>query len=110
MNRSLLIMVLLCATVICFANRKIDLNSQARFPKHLIDVFINKDSKELTLVLKENSQNVRLIITDLSGNNIYNNEISVNGISVIPLPVICKGQYTLFIYFEDMELYGLFEI
>lgn len=111
MNRLLLVvMVLLCATVSGFAKRKIHLNSQARFPKPPIEVFIDEKSKELTLDLRKGKENVRVVITDFSGNSICNEEVRVDNTCLLPLPMIEKGDYILYIFWEDIELRGFFEI
>ena len=111
MNRLLLVvMVLLCATVSGFAKRKIHLNSKARFPKPPIEVFIDEKSKELTLDLRKGKENVRVVITDFSGNSICNEEVRVDNTCLLSLPMIEKGDYILYIFWEDIELRGFFEI
>ncbi|MBB4620229.1 DUF3244 domain-containing protein [Parabacteroides faecis] len=110
MNRSLLVMVLLCATVFGFAKRKIDLNDHARFPQPPIEVFIDEESRELTLNLKKGEENIRVVITDFSGNRICNDEVRVDGTCILPLPMIEKGEYILDLFLDNMELQGFFEI
>ncbi|WP_370862512.1 DUF3244 domain-containing protein [Parabacteroides faecis] len=110
MNRSLLVMVLLCATVFGFAKRKIDLNDHARFPQPPIEVFIDEESKELTLNLKKGEENIRVVITDFFGNSICNDDVRVDGTCILPLPMIEKGEYILDLFLDDMELQGFFEI
>ena len=90
MNRLSLVMVLLCVTVFGFAKRKIDLNDHARFPQPPIEVFIDEESRELTLDL--------------------NNEVKMEGTYVLPLPMIGKGKYVLYIFLDEIELQGFFEI
>ena len=111
MNRLLLVvMVLLCATISGFAKRKTDLNGHTRFPKPPIEVFIDEESKELTLDLRKGKENVRVVITDFSGNNICNDNMKVDGTCLLSLPMIQKGDYILYIFLEDVELQGFFEI
>ncbi len=110
MNRLSLVMVLLCVTVFGFAKRKIDLNDHARFPQPPIEVFIDEESRELTLDLKNGKENIKVIITDFFGNSIYNNEVKMEGTYVLPLPMIGKGKYVLYIFLDEIELQGFFEI
>ena len=110
MNRSLLVMVLLCATVSGFAKRKIDLIDQFRYPKPPIEVFIDEESKELTLDLKKGEENIRVVITDFSGNSICNDDVRVDGTCILPLPMIEKGEYVLYLFLDEIELQGFFEI
>lgn len=110
MNRSLLVMVLLCATIFCFGKKKVILNEQVRFPQPPIEVFIDEESRELTLDLKNGKENIKVIITDFSGNSIYNNEVKMEGTYVLPLPMIGKGKYVLCIFLDEIELQGFFEI
>ena len=110
MNRSLLVMVLLCATVSGFAKRKIDLIDQFRYPKPPIEVFIDEESKELTLDLKKGEENIRVVITDFSGNSRCNDDVRVDGTCILPLPMIEKGEYVLYIFLDEIELQGFFEI
>lgn|GEM_PF-2593956 len=110
MNRSLLVMVLLCATVFCFGKKKVILNEQVRFPQPPIEVFIDEESKELTLDLKKGEENIRVVITDFSGNSICNDDVRVDGTCILPLPMIEKGEYVLYIFLDEIELQGFFEI
>lgn len=103
-------MVLLCATVSGFAKRKIDLIDQFRYPKPPIEVFIDEEGKELTLDLKKGEENIRVVITDFSGNSICNDDVRVDGTCILPLPMIEKGEYVLYIFLDEIELQGFFEI
>lgn len=109
MNRLFLLMVMLCVVASGHSKRKIDLRDQFRHPKPPIEVYIDEESKELTLDLREGKENVRVVIADLSGNGICNEEIS-NSTYVLSLPQIEKGEYVLYIFLEDIELQGFFEI
>lgn len=103
-------MVMLCVVASGHSKRKIDLRDQFRHPKPPIEVYIDEESKELTLDLREGKENVRVVIADFSDNDICNVEISVNGIYVLPLPTIGTGNYFLSIIVGDTELQGFFSI
>lgn len=110
MNRSILVVLLLCVMVSGFAKKEIVLKDQFRSPQPPIEVFIDEESRELTLDLKNGKENIKVIITDFSGNSIYNNEVKMEGIYVLPLPMIGKGKYVLYIFLDEIELQGFFEI
>lgn len=110
MNRLFLIIVMLCIVVSGYSKKKIKLREQARYPKPQIEVYIDEDNKELLFDSRRGKENVRVVITDFSGNNICNNDISIDDTHMLPLPMIDKGKYILYIYLEDMELQGFFEI
>lgn len=103
-------MVLLCMATSGFAKKRLHLEARARCPIPPVEVFIDEISKELVLDLGERSKTIRVIITDLSGNNICNNDIEVNGTFVLPLPMISTGKYILSVIFEHIELEGCFNV
>lgn len=105
MNRLLLVvMVLLCATVSGFAKRKIHLNSQARFPKPPIEVFI--DDQILEFDISKDFGVLNILIEDVSGNVVYRSTIDGNK-GMVPLNLDLKeGEYVLVITSEEQALWG----
>lgn len=105
MNRLLLVvMVLLCATVSGFAKRKIHLNSQARFPKPPIEVFI--DDQILEFDISKDFGVLNILIEDVSGNVVYRSTIDGNK-GMVPLNLDLKeGEYVLIITSEEQVLWG----
>lgn len=110
MCRLFVVAILSCIAILGFAKKQIVLENQTRFPIFQIEAFIDEGSKELILDFGKDQRSVRVIITDLSGNTICNEEIVMRGISVLPLPAINKGEYVLSLSFENVELYGFFDI
>lgn len=109
-RKLLLVTILLCIVFCGSAKKNIRLNAQTRVPTLSIRACIDEESKELTLDLGEYQKNVKVVIADLSGNNIFNAEISMNNICILPLPSMVKGKYFLSLFIEDVELYGFFDI
>ena len=67
MNRSILVVLLLCIMASGFAKKEIVLKDQCRSPQPLIEVFIDEESRELTLDLKNGEEYIKVIITDFPG-------------------------------------------
>lgn len=103
-------MVMLCVVAFGHSKREIKLRDQFKQPKPPIEVYIDADNKELLFDLRKGKENVRVVITDFSGNNICNNDICIDDTYMLPLPMIDKGKYILYLYLEDIELQGFFEI
>lgn len=110
MNRLFLLMVMLCVVASGYSKRKIDLRCQARRPEPPIEVYIDEESKELLFDLSEGKENVKVVITDFFGYKIFDNDISIDDTYMLLLPMIDKGKYILYLYLEDRELQGFFEI
>lgn len=110
MNRLLLVMLLLVMVTTGFAKKNIPLEAEARFPIPSVEAFIDEESKELILNIENNSKNIRVVITDFSGNIICSNEVVVDGIFVLSLPAVTKGEYVLSLFFENTELRGSFSL
>lgn len=110
MYRLLLVAILSCIAISGFARRQIVLEDRARFPISPIVAFIDEDNKELLFDFGKDQRNIRIIITDLSGNTIYSNEMVMGGFFVLPLPKIDKGEYFLCLLGETMKLHGSFDI
>lgn len=110
MNRLFLVMALFFMATSIFAKKRLHLEARARCPIPPIEVFIDEDSKELILEVGKSHSTVQIVITDLFGNNVCNNNMEVNGISVLLLPMIDKGEYVITLILENVELCGRFSI
>lgn len=107
------VLFLLFPLVATAKKKNIHLDAMKKSPADLVEAFIDDVSKELILEFKNcvTDQNTLLVfITDLSGNRIYNKEVSASGFSVLPVPILNNGEYRLFIYWGETKLHGSFDV
>lgn len=75
----------------------------------LVEAFIDDASKELTLEFKADLGDANVLITDLSGKIICDKQIGSDGVFVLPLPLLEKSEYVLYVSFGNIYLQGSFD-
>lgn len=102
--------MILLSSLSVFAKKKIYLDAKGKLPESSVEAFIDAASKELTLELDEDLGDAYISVTDLSGKVICEKRIGSNGVYVLPLPLLGKSEYILYVSFENIYLQGSFDL